>query len=153
MMGSLTRTGAASRCILLGLLVASLFAACQLSTGRTFQATLDPESDHPLPVSVSDATGLVVGIEPATMDPGMSTETPALREDQTVRGTAIFTFLGGLCDRDARISFGRSDGSYELRVYIAEKPGLGCPAAGVPRSVRISTSEPLPVASVLLFGN
>jgi len=133
------------------LLVASFVSACQ-PAGRVFQATLGP-ADRPLPVSLTDETGLIVGLEAVAMNFTTWTDTPPLRGDPADGRAAILSFLGGMCDQDAKLAFRLHEGVYELRLNLQEKLGLGCPAAGVMRSVRLVTSEPIPVATVLVVGD
>ena len=150
-MTTATRMTARTRWVLSGVLLASLLAGCQ-PAGRIFRTTLEP-SDRPLPVILGDETGLVVGVEPVSMDFTTWTDTPPLRADPADARAAVLSFLGGMCDQDVKLAFRLHEAVYELRVDVAQKLGLGCPAAGVMRSVRIVTSEPLPVASVLVIGN
>ena len=125
----------------------NVFAGCQPTpTGRTFQVTLRTAPHDPLPVALIDQTGLVTGIV-QPVDPPSSVE-PALRADPTDENAATLTWTGGVCDADITVTFLVLDGGYVMNLTARERPGSGCPLAGVPRAIRISTSEPIPIGSV-----
>jgi hypothetical protein len=135
----------------LGLFVAVVVAACGSSEGRLFQTVMPTVQGDPLPVALRDLSGLVTGIEPAEFDPRATTG-PLVGADPADPGAFIVSWLGGLCDDAAALSFRRSDSTYALRLEIRLKPGFGCPAAGVPRGLRIETSSPIPADSILISG-
>ena len=154
MSSSAARTGNAARVALLVLLLTALGAACQ-PPGRAFQTTLDPHGERPLPVTMTDETGLIVEIEPATIDSAKFSGpfNGTLEEDPANPRAAILLFYGGMCDQDAKLAFRLHEGVYELRVDVEQKGFGNCPAAAILRSVRIVTSEPIPVATVLVVGD
>ncbi len=127
-----------------------LAAACQ-PTGQSFQVTLRTEFSDPLPVTLTDETGLVTGITQATFGPAAG-NAPALHGDPADPNASILTWVGGMCDSDTAVVFRMLHGSYVLNVSIHQRFGLGCPAAGVPRAIRIGTSRPIPVDSITVAG-
>jgi len=126
-----------------------LVAACQ-PTGRTFEVTLRTAPHDPLPVVLIDQTGLVTEIAPAD-DTSTSVE-PELRGDPADQNVAILTWTGGACDATTTVTFLVLDGGYVMNLTAPEKPGTGCPMAGVPRGIRILTSTPIPIDSVTVAG-
>lgn len=135
--------------------VALVVAACLPPAGRTYQTTLlhispdNPSGDYPLPVTLSDQTDLVVGIEPAEGSYGLE---PVVQSDPADPKALILSWLGGMCDNDALVSFQPSGSSYALHLEVHQKLGLGCPAAGILRGLRIVTSEPIPIGSIAVSG-
>jgi hypothetical protein len=135
---------------------ALLIAACVGPSGQLFQTTLmhvspaNPAGDLPLPVVLGDESGLVVGIEQGAG--GTFVRRPTVEVDPADPNAFVVSWLGGLCDSDAAISFRPHEAGYSLALTINEKLGLGCPAAGVGRSVRVITSKPIPPGSIETFG-
>jgi hypothetical protein len=87
------------------------------------------------------------------MDLGADAE-PAARPDPTDPDAFIISWLGGACDNDASLTFKRAEGAYVLNVAVHGKvsfPG-GCTANGVSRDVRVVTSSPIPVDSIVAAG-
>ena len=149
------RITAARLLIAVSLLSGAAVAACsEPSPSRQFRAVLQVSAETPpLPVVLSDETGLVTGIGSAPMDPSAAAE-PAARADPTDASAFIVSWLGGACDGDAALTFKRIEGGYVLNVTVHGKvsfPG-GCPASGVFRDVRIDTSSPIPVGSIVAAG-
>ena len=87
--------------------------------------------------------------------PGAGYAQPAVRADPTDPNAFILSWLGGLCDNDASLTFKRAEGRYVLNVAVHGKVGfpVGCPAAGVFRDVRIVTSSPIPIDSIVAAGH
>jgi hypothetical protein len=140
------------RAVALTLLVAVLVVACQ-PEGRTFQTTLPTYERDPLPVTLTDETGLVTGIAPAAVDPAWHDFVPALHALQGDPNAAVLSWTGGLCDQDTTVWFHVLHGGYLLNVAVHEKFGFGgCPGAAVPRAIRIATSSPIPADSVTVAG-
>jgi hypothetical protein len=141
----------------LGLFVAFTVAACQPPAGRVFQATLlhtslsNPSGDYPLPVTLLDQADLVVGIEPTDGDTQGGPD-PFVQVDPADPKALVLTWLGGLCDNDAAVSLYPTEPGYTLRLDVHQKLGLGCPAAGVLRGLRIVTSQPIPTGSITVSG-
>ncbi len=120
--------------------------------GTRFNATLsNPNGEFPLPVALVDQTGIVVGTEAAQPDQKNFRDAGVL-SDPTSPNAFILTWLGGMCDNDAALVFKRTDSGYDVRVEVHEKLGLGCPAAGISRGLRIETSAPIPVGVVTVSG-
>lgn len=126
-----------------------LLAACQ-STGRTFQVTVQTTSNDPLPVSLTDQTGVVTGISQAA-DFTSSLE-PIVRADPSEPRALVLSWTGGVCDVAATVTVVKLEGSYVIRLASQEKTGGGCPSAGVPRGIRLATSDPLPIDSIIVTG-
>jgi hypothetical protein len=106
-------------------------------------------------VVLSDETRLVTGIEPGTMEPGADDAELAARTDPIDPNAFIVSWLGGACDNDAALTFKQAEGGYLLNVAVHGKFGFpgGCPALGVPRDLRIITSTPIPVDSIVVAGH
>jgi hypothetical protein len=129
----------------LGGILAIVLVACGPPAGRLFQTTLVyPDGSHPLPVTLGDRTDLVVGIEPAARQPSAGVD-PSVRSDPADSAVLIVSWLGGGCEDEAVVAFWPDDDGYWLTVASRDRPGLGggCPAIGLPRALRIKTSEPV----------
>jgi hypothetical protein len=135
------------------LLVAVLVAGCQ-PAGRAFQTSLPTSERDPLPVTLTDESGLVTGIGPAEVDPVWNDFVPAVHASPNDPNAWILSWLGGYCDQDTAVWFGVLQGGYVASVAVHKKFGLfgGCPAAAVPRAIRIATSKPIPVESITAAG-
>jgi hypothetical protein len=134
------------------ILTAAILAACGDSPGIVFRTTLStPDGQVPLPVTLGDKTGLVVGIGPAQVDPVEFRDAGVLA-DPTDPNAFILTWLGGMCDNDAAVVFRPTASGYDLQLEVDEKLSLGCPAAGVLRALHVETSEPIPVGAVTISG-
>lgn len=141
------------RAVALTLVVAVLLVACQ-PDGRVFQTTLPTDDRDPLPVTLTDETGLVTRVVPAQGDPATwNFAGPTLHADPNDPNASILTWTGGMCDQDTTVRFHEQHGGYLLNVAIHENSGFGCPAAAVLRAIRIATSSPLPIESVTVAGN
>src|SRR5690349_21536205 len=118
------------------ILVAALVLNCEVS-GQRFELRLTHPSYSPLPVTLTDQTGLVTAVaqEP---DAQVANE-PSLAAVAGDPNAAVLTWLGGACDSDATVLFHHLNGGYVMNVAIHEKIGLGCTAVGIPRSLRITT--------------
>jgi hypothetical protein len=145
------------RKLLVALGLVALIGACGAPTGRQFSTTLvhtspdNPAGDDLLSVVLGDETNLVTAIESAEVaatDPGPL----SVKADPLVPNAIIAVWLGGLCDENATLAFERSGSGYALRLDTHQKIGLGCPAAGIGRAVRIKLSEPVPVGDILPSG-
>jgi hypothetical protein len=139
--------------VALMLLVAVLGVACQ-PEGRIFHTTLPTGDRAPSPVTLTDETELVTGVAPAEPDLAWNDNVPAIHALPNEPNGAILSWLGGACDQDATVLFHVVHGDYLLNVAIHEKVGIGggCPALGVPRAIRIATSSPIPVDSIVVAG-
>ena len=147
---------AATLLIAVSLLSAAAIAACSgPSSSRQFSAVLQlSEEAHPLPVVLSDETGLVTGMASVPMDPHADYTELAAQADPTDPNAFIVRWLGGACDNDASLRFYRAEGVYVLNVALHGKVGFpgGCTALGIPRDIRILTSSPIPVDSIVAAG-
>ena len=149
------RKAVATLLIGVALLGAAVVAACSgPSPSRQFRAVLQVSAEAPpLPVVLSDETDLVTTIESAPLDPAADSELAA-RADPTDPSAFIISWLGGACDNDASLTFKRIEAAYVLNVAVHGKitfPG-GCTANGIFRAVRIVTSSPIPVDSIVAAG-
>lgn len=141
------------KALITGAILTAVLAACGPPPGALFRATLsNPNGEFPLPVALGDTSGLVVGIGPAQIDPGAFRDAGVLA-DPTGPKAFILTWLGGMCDSDAALVFSPHDSGYDIRLAVQEKLGLGCPAAGIMRVLRIETSEPIPVGAITISGS
>ena len=75
------------------------------------------------------------------------------RTSVMVLALAVALILGGLADTDASIYFWRADTGYWLQVTVHKKPGLGGPALGIPRALRIHVRTPIDAAAVSIAGS
>jgi hypothetical protein len=146
----------AATLIAVSLLSAATVAACsEPSPSRQFSAVLQfSEEAQPLPVVLSDETGLVTGIASAPMDPRADYTELAGQADPTDPNAFIVRWLGGACDHNASLTFKRHEEGYVLNVAVHGNLGFpgGCMMLGVYRDVRIVTSSPIPVDSILTGG-
>jgi hypothetical protein len=135
------------------LLVAIVIAACGPPAGELFRTALPTVDGDPLPVELGDSTGLVTAIEPADFDSDAVLE-PLVKADPTEPNAFVLSWLGGLCDGEAALSFWRSETAFGLNLVVRGGPGLfgGCAGAGVPRGLRIKTSSPIAVDSIVVYG-
>lgn len=150
MLGPMTRAS-----VLAGLLLAVL-AGCAAwqppNLTATFPAVPGDVDIGPLRVVLRDRTGLATGIDIATgQEVALGFPRPGLFEAVPGDPNAAFvSWIGGACSERARLVFLDANGGYELG--IREDPTLmgmiGCPAVGVPRSVRIRFSQPIEPALV-----
>lgn len=138
------------RTIALLLFVAFLVVACQ-PEGQVFETTLQTDANKPLQVALTDATKLVTGITQAAANSATTGNDPAVRADEGHPTGLILTWLGGGCDRDASVRFGPREGGFVLSVATHSQVGLGCPAIGVPRAIRIATVRAIPVDSIIVM--
>lgn len=145
-----------ARALLVAVAVAAVVAACSgPSPSRQFRTVLHyPDEVAPFPVVLSDETSLVTGIEPAPADPQFDYSEPAARADPTDPNAFFIRWLGGACDNDALLWFTRGDGAYSLSIEVHGKFGFpgGCTANGIFRDVRIVTSSPVPIESIVAAG-
>ena len=140
------------RSLVIGAILTAVLAACGPPPGVQFHTTLsNPNGEFPLPVTLGDETGLVVGIGPARFDP-IDFRDAGVLADPTGPRAFILTWLGGMCDNGAALVFRPTDSGYDLQVAVGEKLGLGCPAAGIMRGLRIETSEPIAVVGITISG-
>jgi hypothetical protein len=134
---------------------AAAFAFLGPASSPQFSAVLQVTAEAPpLPVVLSDETGLVTGIASAPKDPSGRYIELAARADPTDPNAFIVSWLGGACDNDASLNFSRHEGKYVLNVAVHGKFGFpgGCTANGIFRDVRIVTSSPIPVESIVAAG-
>jgi hypothetical protein len=150
------RMTAATLLIAASLLSGAAVAACSgPSPSRPFSAVLQvTEETQPLPVVLSDETGLVTGIASWPMDPRADYAELAALADPTDPNAFIVRWLGGACDHDGSLTFKRHEEGYVLNVTVHGNVGFlgGCTMNGIYRDVRIVTSSPIPVDSILTGG-
>jgi hypothetical protein len=149
------RTLTATLLIALSLVSAAVVAACSGPASPQFNTVLQFSVEvPPLPLVLSDETGLVTGIASAPRDPSGRYAGLSVRADPTDPNAFIVSWLGGACDSDATLTLSRHEGNYVLNVTIHGKFGFpgGCTANGIARDVRIVTSSPIPVESIIAAG-
>lgn len=125
------------------------------SSSGTFTAKLETsDGSYPLPLVLTDETGLVTGMEAAAPDPTLDYSDLVARSDPANANAFIVSWLGGACDKNASLSFKTSEGVYELHVTTHGNIGFpgGCTANGIFRDIRILTSKPLPIDSIVAAG-
>jgi hypothetical protein len=142
------------RSIVLGVLVAASIVGCAGATEpetRLFR-TASPLGNQPLPVVLSDQTGLVTGIGPVA-DPQGANVQPVILADPSDPMAFVITWIGSGCDEDAALSFKANEGGYRLQLAVS--PGArGCQLlTTVPRGVRIVTSTAIPASSIEATGS
>ena len=142
------------RAATLGVLLAVVVVACLPPAGILFKTTLaQPDGAYPLPVTFGDETGLVRLIESANGDAGVGLGEPIVRPDVDDPRAVVVTFITGLCDDDATVSFQRSGAGFILHLEVHEGIVLGpCPAAAAIRAFRIRFTEPVPANSIAATG-
>jgi hypothetical protein len=143
-----------TRIQLIGLLVALLtIGGCDGQLlGRTFDTTLvDPINGVALPIRLGDTTGKVVRIEPDLQDHA-GADDPTVAASSSDPNAFVVSWIGSMCDADVVMNFWPRERGYALQVHVNGKPGLGCPAAGIPRAVRVTMSEPFVVDTVSVVG-
>jgi len=132
--------------------LAFVVTACLPPRGTLFHTTLTgPDESYTLPIALGDQTALVTGIEPTEGDPTVSD--PIVQGDPSDPNAVIVRWLGGLCDNDVALSLTSSESGYALHLEVHGKLGLGCPAVGVLRGLRIKTSKPIPADSIAVSGH
>jgi hypothetical protein len=96
----------------------------------------------------------VTAIASAPLDPSTAYLKLTVRADLAGPNAFIVSWLGGACDNDASLTFKRLEAGYVLNVAVHGKFSLlgGCTAAGVLRDVRIVTSSPIPLDSIVAAG-
>ncbi len=141
------------RSIVAGAILMAVLAACGPPPGVLFRTTLaNPNGEFPLPVTLGDKTGLVVRIGPAEFDQ-LDFRDAGVLADPVEPKAFILTWLGGACDSDTVVVFWPNDSRYVLQLAVHEKLGLGCPALGILRGLRIETSESIPVDAITITGS
>jgi hypothetical protein len=142
------------RSIALGVIVAASIVGCSGPTEpepRLFRTAL-PLGNQPLPMVLSDQTGLVTGIGPSA-DPQGDDVQPVILADPRDPMAFVITWVGSLCDTDAALSFKSNEGGYRLQLTVSPGAG-GCQMlVAVPRAVRIATSTAIPVGSIEATGS
>lgn len=135
----------------LGLLIAISLTACGgQPAGHIFRTALSTPDHDPLPVSLLDQTGLIVGIAPwdADLPP---TVMPVVQEDPSDPNALAVSWIGGMCDRDATLSFKATADGYALRLDVGLGSG-GCTGVALPRGLQIVTTTPIPARSIIVSG-
>ena len=136
-------------------LLAVAIAACAVPTPtRLFQTDLRPGEDPSYPVVLSDETGLVTSIELGSVTPGFDYGEPAIRADPSDPNAFIFSWGGGP-GSDAALFFKQFQDGYLLRLEAHSGSGLfgGSDLSLHLRDVRIVTSTPIPIDSIVAGGS
>jgi hypothetical protein len=142
------------RAATLGVLVAVVVIACLPPAGTLFKTTIaQPDGAYPLPVTLGDETGLVTAIESANGDAAVGLGEPIVRPDLDDPRAVIVTFITGLCDDDATVSFQRAGAAFVLHMAVHEGIRLDpCPAAAAIRGFRLRFAEPVPANLIAATG-
>jgi hypothetical protein len=119
-------------------LLVGLLAACA-PEGKLFTTSLPTVDADPLPVSVRDLSGLVLSVAPADVQVDMSGNAN-VTADVSDGKTLLLSWYGGQCDSDELITFWQSETGPTFQLAEHQKLGLGCTAAAISRTVRITLS-------------
>jgi hypothetical protein len=140
------------RSLVIGAILTAVLAACGGPPGTQFHATLSaPDGAYPLPVTLGDTTGLVVGVRASQFSPADFRDAGVLADPAEPRAF-IVTWLGGACDSDAVLAFRTTTSGYDIELGIHEKLGLGCTAQGILRGLRVETSAPISLSTITISG-
>jgi hypothetical protein len=140
------------KALFVGAILTAVVAACAGPPGTLFQATLSgPDGDYPLPVTLGDTTGLVLGVRAGQFDPGDFRDAGILADPGEPKAF-IVTWLGGACDSDAVLVFRTTGSGYDMELRVHEKLGLGCIALGILRGLRVETSAPISLSTITISG-
>ena len=133
-----------------GLLVALLVVACGPPAGTLFKTTLvGGDGSNAMPVTLGDTTGLVVSIEPTTLETWLG-DGPTVGADPSDPNVLILSWMGGVCEHETTVGFWPVEDRFAMYVAPRGGPSLfgGCPAAAVARAVRIRLSAPVAPALI-----
>ena len=84
----------------------------------------------------------MVGVEPG--DPSVFRAQPVgVAQDPADPTSFVVAWLGGMSDRNAEILFAPIETGFHVHLQTNEKLGLGCPAGGIARALRVRTSAPV----------
>jgi hypothetical protein len=141
------------RSIALGVLVAASILGCSEPgpEPRLFRTAL-PLGDRPLPMVLSDQTGLVTGIGLAA-DPQGNDIQPVILADPSDPKAFVITWIGSVCDTDATLSFKPHEEGYRLQLSVSPGARACQLMVAVPRGVRIVTSTAIPISSIVPTGS
>lgn len=100
------------------------------------------------PVSLTDTTGLVVGIRVVPAD-------PALDGAASIPGrpnALLVSWTGGACEAHVRLALTTSPAGFKVTIDADPSLGgmLGCPAVGIPRTIEIELSQPIEPSRVFV---
>jgi len=149
-MSSGRRVGRTTRFAVLAAMVAAAFAAC--ADGQRFETTLRaPDGSYELPVTLTDQTGLVQGIDLGGVEDAEYGLDPTIipSSDRSMIG---ISWLGGACTDRVELSFARTETGYSLRLKGDAPLFASCPAIGLSRAVWVRLSEPIDASTVVAYG-
>ncbi len=118
-----------------------LLAGCSVFGTRTFGYSFpDDGFVEALPVTLTDHTGLVTGIDeaPADLEPFADVGLQQLPGDPRVM---VAHWLGGFCDASVAIDV-RDTGTVTFTLTTTRKPGV-CELGAIQRALQIDLSRPL----------
>jgi hypothetical protein len=133
------------RIAVLGIVLATLAAACGPPAGTLFHTTLTTEDgSYSMPVTLGDTTGLVVSMEPGVADPPAGSDA-SVSTDPANPNVLIVRWFGGACEEETVLGLWPDGDDFGMYVALRGGPGLGggCPAIGINRAVRITLSSPI----------
>jgi hypothetical protein len=140
------------RAFVIGAILMAILASCGGPPGTLFHATLtDAAGAYPLPVTLGDTTGLVLGVRAGQFDPADFRDAGILA-DPAEPEAFIVTWLGGACDSDAVLTFRTTGSGYDIELAEHQKLGLGCTAQGILRGLRVETSAPILLSTITISG-
>jgi uncharacterized protein YcfL len=129
-------------------LLSLLVVACGAPFAELHETTLpSPDGQRPLPVRLIDTSQRVVSMEPELSDHAGSDE-PTLTAVQGKPNAFVLSWIGGMCDSDVEIHFRPLESGFGLQFHTNANPGLGCPAAGIYRAIRVELTEPLSIEDI-----
>lgn len=138
------------------LFAAIVLAGCSSAPSRQFQADMRfAEGADPLPVVLTDETGLVTGIEGGPFDLHVDDGAPAIQADPG-DPNAFFVTWGSGPIRDAALSFKPFQDGYLVRLELHTNGGIfggGSTMEMRLGAVRIVTSRPIPLGTIQVGGS
>lgn len=139
-----------ARRIALVALAAMLLATCR-PAGRQFETAFTNENPYwSASVILGDLTDLVVAVEPGQGD--LFHSDLEVTADPANPSVLVVQWDGGSCTDEILLSFGRTTTGFALRLE-GRMPFMGsCGGVGLARTLRITTSEPIDPATIVLSG-
>jgi len=132
------------------LVTAVIVTACDKPPSGQLFSTHLPTTDHePLLVTLHDQTGIVASVAPGPPD-ARAMSAARVDADPADPNAFVLSWVGGLCDAPADVTFVRGDSGYSLQLLDPAASG-SCPAVGVERGLLIKTSIPIAMGSIAVI--
>jgi hypothetical protein len=128
-------------------LLALLLGACQLTAQvgvRSWGAGTLNQAGDPHAILVTDRSGKVLDV---TFEPEDADLTDAVTAPAGRSNTLDVTWTGGTCDASTTVDIAARGAGLAITVAITSS-GEACDAMGVPVTIRLSLSQPIPPAAV-----